>query len=206
MKEGHKDGGCRCITQTLAIEKTELAVWETARELAINSYRLALPAYDWKELHDATRPYGDDEPVQTVATSFPASKTPTKPSLSCHASSLRPLQQERASSMSPKTYCPINVVSNTDTGSIKQAINQSNEVDARAAQAMQYAPAEDPRREISPTDCENPLGQSSNTRPAEHKAFAAGRKRWPTSETSIRSVRPEPRAGNSTRVLAQGGT
>jgi hypothetical protein len=49
MEKGHKDGGgCRCITQTPAIEKKELAVWETARELAINSYRFALLAHDWK--------------------------------------------------------------------------------------------------------------------------------------------------------------
>jgi hypothetical protein len=118
---------------------------------------------------------------------------------------LCPLQQERASSISLKTHCLNNSVSNTDTGSIKQASNQTKSMSNPPKQCS-VPSAEDPKKETFPTDCGNPLEQSSNTRPAEHKAFAAGSKRWSTSETSIRSVRPEPRAGNSIRLLAHGVT
>jgi hypothetical protein len=51
------------------------------------------------------------------------------------------------------------------------------------------------KKELPSTDCEDPFDQSSHTVTTKHKAFAAGSKRQRNPETSIRPVRPKPRAG-----------
>jgi hypothetical protein len=86
MEKGHKDGGWWYSTNASNWERGErIAAWEAAMELAINRYRLALPADRFRQCDE------DDEPVQTVDTSFPALEKPSKPSLDCHASSFASL-------------------------------------------------------------------------------------------------------------------
>jgi hypothetical protein len=83
--------------------------------------------------------------------------------------------------------------SNTDTESIKQASDQTKSIPNPPEQCAICRGRS--MKELRPTDCKNPLDQSSNTEATKHKTFAAGSKRWSTFETSIRSVRSELRTG-----------
>jgi hypothetical protein len=111
---------------------------------------------------------------------------------------LCPLQQERASSISLKTHCLNNSVSNTDTGSIKQASNQTKSMSNPPKQCS-VPSAEDPKKETFPTDCGNPLEQSStqdppNTRPLQLAARDGQRLRQ-ASDLSDQNHEPATASG-----------
>ena len=103
MEKGHKDGGCWCITQTPAIEKRSLLCGKPqgSQQSTATELRSVQDSFDDAKDHVETT-----RPMQTVDTSFPASRIETEPSLSRLASSFASLTARKSTTNKSKDLLP----------------------------------------------------------------------------------------------------